>query len=151
MREPMTMLDWGMYQMSEDLREGMKDRLDRLGVTAPPNTISSSVRYDFARDLIEVWMLLLPTATFRQAPKELCRQTVNFLGTDLGFPAGQDVGPPIWTSYFVPNGYTVNEKADKTLSQSLPKLVTIKVTLYKEMKKTECTGLLTEKTVSFAE
>ena len=84
MHEPVSMLDWGLYQLAQDLNEGMKVRMEKLQILGDTSAALLSVRYNFERDLIEVWMMVPPDLAFKQEPKELCRQAVSGLRTDLG-------------------------------------------------------------------
>jgi hypothetical protein len=154
MNEPVSMLDWGLDRMGQDLNQGMKDRLEHLGVTAASDDLPPmiTVSYNYSRNLIEVELDIPFSATFKSTAKEMCHRVVNKLRDDLG--SNSHLKPPVWpwVEHFVPNGYTSNKQQDEALHEALPKLVSLKSIVYdKDLKKATCTGMLTEEAVSFKE
>jgi hypothetical protein len=153
MGEPVSMLDWGLDHLRTDLNEGTRKRLANLGVTLPSDSgrDAVTVTYDYARDVILIWMFMPIEATFPEPANEMCHKVIDALRHDLGYYQGEKKFPLDLGTYFVPNGFTTNARQDKTLSESLPKLVSIKATIYKGKKPTQCAGMLMDKTVSFEE
>jgi hypothetical protein len=146
MNDPVSMLDWGLQHLWEDLRDSFPPT-DPVGpVTGHP---TFGVDYKFANQ-IEVSVLFVGPETYAGSAKEACKGVLNDVRGHLRIDIGDKKVLYPWTDDFTHNGFTMAKGADKKLADELPRLVTIRVSLFAPQRQ-ECFGPLIGDTVAYEE
>ncbi len=153
MREPISMLDWGLDHMSLMLTQTAEHRLKDYGITSSSDMAYVVAQYDYSANRIKVRETFGPGVLLAVPAKDACRKVLIGLREDLGYTEGNPQPLTVWTEFFRHAGFSTDSKADAELSVELPKMVSIEVLFIKPggLRVVHCSGNLTDRAISFTE
>jgi hypothetical protein len=113
-REPASMLDWGLYKLRDTVNALINDdsRLSGIGLKPPINVQTT---YDFERNRIHIFVSapLPPSYLIQSKPRETCGQLVRLVQTWMSSDGK-------WTQSFGHSGYTATHGPIQSLKRNRP-------------------------------